>query len=350
MGEPFSNANRMPANRMPANRMPAEWEPQSATWLSWPHNVETWPANLREAQAEFVALVRAIAASQQVFVMVPVREQQNVSAQLGNASNVRVVELETNDAWARDYAPTFVKDLESGELVAIDWYYNAWGGKYPPFGFDQQVAKHVAGFLEIKHVAGGLCFEGGAIEINDQGVLLTTESCALNPNRNAGLSKADVESILQERLGCRSVVWLPGDVGTAKTLYGDDTDGHVDQIARFANNETILHAWVDESDSRHKALTANVDSLREQLPQANLVPLMLPNPFSHCGREIPASYCNFVVTNKTVIVPQFDVPEDEQAVENLTAAFRGRDVVPLASRNLAVGLGSFHCLTQQQPE
>ena len=329
--------------------MPAEWEPQAAVWVSWPHNAETWPTNLNAAQTEFVSFVKAIAKGQIVNVMSPQSELENVTVQLADVLNVNVLNIETNDAWARDYAPTFVKEIESGKLAAIDWYYNAWGGKYPPFEFDQQVAKKVAHHLSIHHLAGGLCSEGGAIEVNEDGVLLTTESCALNPNRNAGMSKSDVESILHERLGCRQIVWLPGDGQETKTLCGDDTDGHIDQLARFVDNETIVHAWANESDVRFAALAANVAALRQQLPKVNLVPLLLPQPFEFCGREIPASYCNFLITNEAVIVPQFDVPEDSMAVEVLGSLFERREVVPLASRNLAVGLGSFHCLSQQQP-
>ena len=329
--------------------MPAEWEPQAATWVSWPHNAETWPTNLPAAQAEFVQLVKAIAPSQAVNVMTTRCEFENTKSKLNGISNISILQIATNDAWARDYAPTFVKDNETGELAAIDWYYNAWGGKYPPFESDQQVAKKVADHLRIRHLAGGLCFEGGAIEINEDRLLLTTESCALNPNRNAGMSKGDVESILQERLGCRRIVWLPGDVEEKKTLCGDDTDGHIDQLARFVDNDTIVHAWAKETDERFEALAENVESLRQQLPEANLVPLMLPQPFEFCGRKIPASYCNFLITNDSVIVPKFDVPDDAAAAEILGSLFKGRKVVSLASRNLAVGLGSFHCLTQQQP-
>lgn len=329
--------------------MPAEWEPQAATWVSWPHNIETWPTNLKEAQAEFVLFVKAIAQSQSVNVMAPRRELLTVQPILENVSNVSVLGIETNDAWARDYAPTFMKDAGSNELVAVDWYYNAWGGKYPPFEADQQVAKKVADHLGVRHLAGGLCFEGGAIEVNEDGVLLTTESCALNANRNAGMSKRDVESILRERLGCRQIVWLPGDVDGSRTLHGDDTDGHIDQLARFVDDNTIVHAWTEKSDPRHAALTANVAALRQQLPNVKLVPLMLPDPFDFCEREIPASYCNFLITNQAVIVPTFDVPQDAMAVEVLRSLCSGREVVSLTSRNLAVGLGSFHCLSQQQP-
>lgn len=331
-------------------RMPAEWEPQSAIWTSWPHNLETWPENLNEAQAEWIGLVRLIAQTESVSVLVPPREMETLQSQLGAMANIQLLPIETNDAWARDYAPTFVHDQQTSELVAIDWYYNAWGEKYPPFDSDQQVAKRVADALQVRHFAGGLCAEGGAIEISELGVLLTTRSCLLNSNRNPGVRASDVERLLKNRLGCEQVVWLPGDFSGSPTIVGDDTDAHIDQIARFVDNEKIVHAWVTAADPRRESLAANVESLAEQLPEVKLVPLMLPSPFRYCGRDIPASYCNFLICNEVVIVPQFGVPEDAAALETLGSLFGEREVLPLDSRNLSVGLGSFHCLTQQQPK
>ncbi len=329
--------------------MPAEWEPQAATWTSWPHNLETWPENLELAQAEFVQLVLAIASSQKVYVLVAAEHRDAALQRFAGNAMVELVPIQTNDAWARDYAPTFVHDFESGELVVVDWYYNAWGGKYPPFDSDQQAAWRVADYLGLRHLAGGLCCEGGAIEINEAGVLLTTESCLLNPNRNAGYGRNEIERILRQRLGCNQIVWLPGDLGASKALDGDDTDGHVDQLARFVSNDTIVHAWCEESDRRYPSLAANAQSIRQQLPEVNLVPLKLPLPFEYCSREIPASYCNFVITNKQLIVPQFGVAEDQDALTVLSSLAFQREVVSLPSRDLAVGLGSFHCLTQHQP-
>ena len=268
--------------------------------------------------------------------MAPRSCAHEVTTRFASHDEVAVVEIETNDAWARDYVPTFVKDSESEELVAIDWYYNAWGEKYPPFAADQQVAERVANFLEIKHLAGGMCFEGGAIEISENATLLTTESCALNQNRNAGLSKRDIETILSRRLGCNHVVWLPGDIDGKPAIAGDDTDGHIDQLARFVDNDIIVHAWVDPSDPRHEALAANAAQLQDQLPDSQLVPLMLPEEYVFEGRTIPASYCNFLITNRSVIVPQFGFPEDKKALRVLEQMFPERKVVPLSSRHLSV--------------
>ncbi len=332
-------------------RMPAEWEQQSSIWLSWPHNIETWPKNLEAAQIEFRKLVEAIAASQPVNILVG-SEQLAAARERLALENVCFVEIPTNDAWARDYAPTFVKKFEEGaepKLVAIDWHYNAWGGKYPPFDQDQKVARRVAEHLGIQFVSPGLCFEGGAIEMNESGVLLSTKSCALDPNRNPDVNTEQVEQIFGEFLGAKAVLWLSGDA-----IEGDDTDGHIDQLARFTNDSTIVYAWTDDKqDGQYGGLAQNLKDLKNGLDkhglEYRLVPLPIPAAMEFCDRRIPASYCNFLITNNAVLVPKFDVPEDEIALRILQPLFPNRTVVALPSKNLSVGLGSFHCLSQQQP-
>ncbi len=330
-------------------KMPAEWEPQLAIWLSWPHNIETWPGNLREAQDEFTQLVEVIAATQSVLVIAGKQELQNARPQLEAISNVELVEIETNDAWARDYAPTFVKN-GVGELLAIDWFYNAWGGKYPPFDADQKVAQRVAEYLKIRVVSPRFCFEGGAIEVNDDGVLLCTKSCALDKNRNPNVSLEQAESILQKNLGVNKIVWLTGDA-----IEGDDTNGHIDQLARFTDRNTIVYAWSEHPDDpQRESLQQNLNDLVSQLntlalENIRLIPLPIPAPIKHCDRRIPASYCNFLITNELVVVPQFDAVEDALVLAILTPLFPNRRVIGLPSKNLSVGLGSFHCLSQQQP-
>lgn len=331
----------------PPLRMPAEWQPQAAIWLSWPHNIETWPENLAEAQAEFVGLAKTIAATQPVCVMVGGEALESAQRTLDSITGLTLIEIPTNDAWARDYAPTFVKQID-GKLNAIDWYYNAWGEKYPPFDEDQKVARRIADYLEIQSIAPDLCFEGGAIDVNDSGILLTTISCALDPNRNPDKSLEEVEDILCGFLGARNCVWLTGG-----QIEGDDTDGHIDQLARFTDDRTIVYAWTDDqSDPQQLALRGNLDDLERELPDRNryrLIPLPMPERIEFLGRRIPASYCNFLITNQHVIVPQYDVAGDSLAIEILKPLFPNRQVIGLPSNNLSVGLGSFHCLSQQQP-
>lgn len=331
-------------------RMPAEWQSQSATWMSWPQNAETWPENLSEAQSEFVEFARTVANFQPVNVMASGRTMQQAELMFGGINNIELIDIPTNDAWARDYAPTFVKDLKNNRLVAIDWHYNAWGGKYPPFDDDQKVARRVAELNSIDCVSPDLCFEGGAIEINDSGVLLSTSSCALDPNRNPDKSLEDVEKIFRHYLGATQIVWLSGNA-----IDGDDTDGHIDQLARFTDEKTIVYASCDKSDPQHDNLIQNLLDLKTGVARfesegVRLIPLPLPPAIFRHGRRIPASYCNFVIANGLVVVPQFgEAYCDRQAIEILTPLFPDQEVVGLSSLNLSVGLGSFHCLSQQQP-
>lgn len=331
-------------------RMPAEWELQSAMWMSWPHNEETWPENLAAAQAEFVEFAITLANYQPVYVMAGGWAGKQAETSLGSRENITVINIPTNDAWARDYGPTFVVDKKYNRLIAINWHYNAWGGKYPPFEDDQQVAQRVAEELAVDCVSPDLCFEGGAVEISEGGLMLCTRTCALDPNRNPGKTLAEVERVFERYLGAKQVVWLSGDA-----IEGDDTDGHIDQLARFTDENTIVYAWGLTDDPQHAALARNRDDLEKGLKRiglshVRLIELPIPSPMTQHGRRVPASYCNFVIANGVVVVPQFgDVRSDRQAIEILKPLFPGREVVGLESINLSVGLGSFHCLSQQQP-
>lgn len=339
--------------------MPPEWLPHAATWLSWPHNSDTWPANLADAQREFLQLIRAIASAEPVVInLCNDQQSEEVTRQFQQLEMcglpIWLQKIPTNDAWIRDYGPTFVK---SGQrLLAVDWKYNAWGGKYPPFDQDQLVAARIVDSMPphfqsespVQRFESKLCLEGGAIEIDDNGLLLCTRSCGLDPQRKNDQSLDSIEHELKGCLGAKEIIWLTGDA-----LIGDDTDGHIDQLARFVPGK-ILYAWTDNrNDSQYAALEQNRDDLITGLKRLRLdyelVPLALPDPVEFNGMQLPASYCNFYITNRSVIVPQFDRPQDSSALEILARMFPERSVVGLSSTHLTVGLGSFHCLTQQQP-
>ncbi|MEL7499299.1 MAG: agmatine deiminase family protein [Planctomycetota bacterium] len=338
-------------------RMPAEWEPQAAIWATWPDNSKTWPENRVKAQIEFSALVHSLAQFVPVHVMV-----NQVSLGVArryliqpDTFNIHLIDIPTNDAWARDYAPTFVVDRDSHSLVALDWQFNAWGGKYSPFDLDALVATRIAQGQQIERVELGLCFEGGAIETNGAGIILSTTSCGLDDNRNPSLPReerlAQFETVFNKYLGAQNTVWLPG-----AAIEGDDTDGHIDQLARFVGETTIVCACSEHTnDPQHAKLEQNRIALETELAKVDpgtefeLIGLPVPASFEHGGRRIPASYCNFVITNELVVVPQFSVPEDLAALSILRSLFSNRHVIGLPSRNLSVGLGSFHCLTQQVP-
>lgn len=342
--------------------MPAEWEPHVATWVSWPHNSDTWPDNLAQAQAEFVQLVAAIARSEPVVVLCPENQRANWESQFDEFSTtlenrVHTIEIPTNDAWIRDYGPTFV--FENDQTVAVDWTYNAWGGKYPPFDDDQQVVQRSLQKLPTTLTRGNtierrisrLCLEGGAIEVNSDGTLLCTRLCVLNENRNKGWTIDQVEAEFRRLLGVREFLWMDG-----AGIEGDDTDGHIDQLARFAPGNKIVCASAVRTDSQHLPLQKNIGELERAIAEKNLpyhlVPLPVPKPVEYQGRRMPASYCNFFITNQHVLVPQFGDPSaDALAMETLINLFApDREVIGLPSIHLVTGLGSFHCLTQQHPK
>jgi len=349
-------------------RMPAEWHPHAATWMAWPHNQETWPENLRAAQDEFVRLVETIAKGETVCVVANGEALRQAEARLSHIEDLNLFDIPTNDAWIRDFGPTFVIAPETKQTAGINWRYNGWGQKYPPFGQDAAAAERICQAAGIDTFSTPYVVEGGALEVNDQGDLLTTISCLLNWNRNPVMREgeqvppeepiselefanhqADISRVLAAMTGAGSISWLSG-----VDIAGDDTDGHIDQQIRFAETDCVILAkGYAPEDPVQPGFEAMIEELRStfggQRPLQGM-DLPLPPPIQIHGRRIPASYLNFYICNYGVIVPQFNSPlADARAVDLLTAAFPGRRVIGLPSLNLACGLGSFHCLTQQQP-
>jgi agmatine deiminase len=310
------------------------------------------------AQGEFAGLVDAVARDETVCVMAFGEELRKAETALGGMDRVEIHDVPTNDAWARDYGPTFVRHAQSGQRAAVHWQYNAWGGKYPPFDDDQRVPRRIAEALGIRRFEVPAVVEGGAIDVNGAGQLLTTRSCLLDPRRNPGADSKSMARVLRDYGGVGEVVWLAGDA-----ILGDDTDGHIDQLARWINDQTIVYAWTDQpGDPQRPRLEANLADLRDALgDRVRLVPLPLPKPVLRGDSRLPASYLNFLITNGSVLVPQFgDRRADSQALEILdqslgptrshaTVPDAQRRVVGLPSLFLSVGFGSFHCLTQQEP-
>ena len=328
--------------------MPPEWAPHEATWLSWPHNRDTWPDCLQAAQAALAEAAAALAEGETVHVNT-LDEAGLRRVLAGRLPPERLVchAIATDDAWVRDHGAIVVREA-AGERVALDFRFNAWGGKYPPFDRDDAVARQMAGALGIECVSVDMVLEGGSIDVNGAGTLLTTEQCLLNPNRNPRMARADIEAALARYLGARQVVWL------GEGIAGDDTDGHVDDIARFIAEDVVIAATERAlSDANYRPLQQNLQRLRAaRLPDGRplrLVELPMPEPLYHHGERLPASYANFYIGDRVVLVPVFHCPSDRAAVEILAACFPGRRVVPLDSRALVVGLGALHCLTQQVP-
>ena len=335
-------------------RMPAEWAPHAATWLSWPHNPETWPGtgHLERAEKVLAEAVAALRTGEDVRINVLDAEHEaHVRALLSGREGAHPVHyhrIPTNDAWCRDHGALFITD-KNGRLAATDWGYNAWGGKYPPFDLDNAVPRHMADVLGVPRFEGGIVLEGGSIDVNGAGLLLTTEACLLNPNRNPGWTKAEIEARLRLMLGLQKILWLGGE------LAGDDTDGHIDNLARFVAEDTVAVAVeADPADVNHASLQDNLRRLRAMTTldgrPLRLVELPMPAPVYASGSRLPASYANFYLGNRVVLLPTYNDPNDRVAEERLGALFPDRRVVGLDCTDVAVGLGAFHCLTQQVPE
>ena len=337
-------------------RMPAEWALHRGTWLSWPHRESSWPGKFGPVPGVFVELVRHLAAQEEVHINVAGTEMETgVRRRLREAgipadAGVYFHHHPTNDAWCRDHGPVFVQREVEGrrEEAIVDWDYNAWGNKYPPYDADDVVPSRIAAEYGLPVFRPGIVMEGGSFDVNGRGTLLTTESCLLNPNRNPSLSKAEVERYLRDFLGVTTILWLGGGI------QGDDTDGHVDDLARFVNPETVVTAVEeDPRDPNHEPLRANRDRLLQMRDQdgrpLRVVSLPMPPALHHDGHRLPASYANFYIANGLVLMPAYHPATDEVARRVLQDLFPARRVVPLDSRDLVWGLGSFHCVTQQWP-
>jgi agmatine deiminase len=334
-------------------RMPAEWEPHSATWISWPHNRETWPGRFEAVEPAMTAIVAALTSSEPVFINVlslahELHVQRVLEAAAIDLAQVRFFLFPTNDAWCRDHGAVFVIRDDEQPLAAVDCDYNAWGGKYPPWELDEQIATRMADWLGVPRFAGGLVLEGGSIDVNGAGALLTTEQCLLNPNRNPTLTRAEIEQRLRALFGVQQVIWL-GD-----GIAGDDTDGHVDDLTRFvAQRRVVTVVEEDPADENYQALADNLARLRKvRLADGQpleIIQLPMPAPIEWEGQRLPASHANFYIANRSVLVPVFDDPNDAIALKRLAACFPDRNIVPINCRDLVWGLGAIHCLTQQLP-
>ena len=335
-------------------RWPAEWERHEATWLSWPHNRETWPGRLREAEAEYAQWVRLLAEREPVRINVQgAAHEERVRARLGPdvESSVTCFHHPTNDAWVRDHGPIFVVGPH-GAIRIHDFGFDAWGGKYPPWDLDDAIPERVADALGCERAAAGFVLEGGSVDGDGNGTVLTTETCLLADSRRRPgepeRTRAGMERRLGEWLGARHVVWLGGEVA------GDDTDGHVDDLARFVAPGVVVAAVEpDASDPNHAPLAENLARLRgahdADGKPLSVVPLPMPPPLVVGGERTPASYVNFYFANDALFVPVFDAPSDARACAILAELVGRREVVPVACRELVLGLGAVHCLSQQQP-
>ena len=334
--------------------MPPEWAPHLGTWLSWPREEgDSFPGKCSEVCDVYRQLVAQLAKGEQVFINVwdddMIEEAKSfLKLPADISSQVTFYKYPAYEPWCRDHGPVFVTNNQSSEKAVVDWGYNAWGEKYPPYDLDNEVPKHIARLRNIKRYDPQMILEGGSIEVNGNGLLMTTESCLMNPNRNAQLSKTEIEERLKNYLGITEIVWL-GD-----GIVGDDTDGHVDDMTRFLNQSTIVTAVEsDPTDDNYKPLKDNRHRLelfnKKHDGRYRIVELPMPQPVIQEGMRLPASYANFYIANQAVIVPTFNDPNDQIALKTIQEFIPDRPVVGIDSTTLIWGLGSFHCITQQEP-
>jgi agmatine deiminase len=335
--------------------MPAEWEPHRGTWLSWPHKEASWPGGFEPVPDIFAQIVAHLAPHEEVHINAGDAELEASAREALRRADVPLSRITfhrhpTNDAWCRDHGPIFVERVERGQRtpVILDWGYNAWGNKYPPFDLDDVVPTRIAAELDLPVMAPGMVLEGGSIDVNGAGTLLTTEQCLLHPNRNPGLSRADIEAALGDFLGARHVLWL------GLGIEGDDTDGHIDDLTRFVDERTVVTVVEDDPrDSNYQPLKDNLDRLRGMTDQdgrpLRVVELPMPPALYRDRQRLPASYANFYIANGVVLVPGFEPARDERARAVLQEVFPGRRVSVIDCTDLVWGLGAIHCVTQQWP-
>lgn len=338
--------------RMAGYRMPAEWEPHRATYMTWPHNLDTWPGKFEPVPAQYAAVVAGLSRFETVRVLVEDADAAEQANTLLLKAGARIEAVEflihpTNDSWIRDYGPLFVARAD-GARLALDWKFNSWGDKYGAYDLDDAIPRRLADRFGFECVEVPMVLEGGSIEVNGTGSLLTTESCLLNPNRNPGMTKAEIEEHLRVCLGVSNILWL-GD-----GIAGDDTDGHVDDLARFVSRDTIVTVIEhDPADDNYQPLAENLERLRAMRDQDGqpfrIETLPLPPAFHHEGQRLPASYANFYIANGAVMVPTFSCPADQQALSTLARLFPKHKVMGFHCLDLVWGLGTIHCLTQQHP-
>lgn len=340
--------------------MPAEWEKHKAMWLSWPHDFKHWACWLsdKDSSTKYQKVLDAYCQAMHVMqesesvnlLVLDKKMEEDVLARMQKLSfrtdNLKFFQIKTNVPWTRDHGPIFVKNT-AGEIAITDWIFNAWGGKYPPWEDDDAVPIHIGEALNIPVIQPGIVLEGGSIDVNGKGTLLTTTSCLLNKNRNPNLTKEQIEQHLKDYLGITNILWL------GEGIVNDDTDGHIDDLARFVNPTTIVCVREDNpADANYKFLKDNFEQLEKMKDQdgnpLTIVPLPLPDPVIYLNEQMPASYANFYIGNKIVLLPTFRQAKDQQAIDILQKFFPDRKVIGVDAYDVIWGQGSWHCLSQQE--
>jgi agmatine deiminase len=337
-------------------RMPAEWEPHIGTWFTWPRPEGiSFPEKYDPVPGVYAELIKHLVTVEEVHINVWNEEKEMIARDLLRAhqtplDRVHFHHFPAYEPWCRDHGPIFIVRDRNGshERAIVDWAYNAWGGKYPPYDIDDAVPQHVSRYRNLELFSPGIVMEGGSIEVNGQGTLLTTTACLLNPNRNPHLNQQQIEQYLKDYLGVRNILWL------GEGIVGDDTDGHIDDISRFTDAHTIVTLIEDDpADENYEILHENLQKLKTFKDQDGqpfrIVTIPMPGIVQHMEQRLPASYANFYIANKMVLVPTYRNANDKVALDTLQGLFPTRKVIGIDSTDLIWGLGSFHCISQQEP-
>lgn len=333
---------------------PAEWEKQEAMWLSWPHKEASWPGKIDAIYPHYCAFIKEVAKGQKVRINVNDQKMHDFALeQLDKAQtdleNIEFFHFPTDDAWCRDHGPAFLINPTAKTKAIVDWGYNAWGDKYPPYDQDDIIPTRIAKALNLPVYYPEIVMEGGGVEFNGKGTILTTKSCLLNPNRNPHLNKEQIEAYLKAYYGQDQVLWLQ------EGIIGDDTDGHIDDITRFVKANTVITAIEEHKQTdNYEILKNNLELLKgfrlTSGEKLEVIELPMPSkPVIYDGAQLPASYANFYIANKVVVVPVFNDKNDGKAIDILQSCFTDKKVIGIDSVDIIWGLGSFHCLSQQEP-
>jgi agmatine deiminase len=333
---------------------PAEFAAHAATWLSWPHKEASWPGKIHAIYPSYTKFIKELTDGEKVCINVKDDAMKSFAVNLLQEANVDLNKVEfffhpTNDAWCRDHGPAFlINPLAKQKKVIVDWNYNAWGNKYPPYDLDDVIPTLIAKQYNIPVYYPGIIMEGGSVEFNGKGTLMTSTACLLNPNRNPHLNQEQIENYLRNYYGVEQILWV--DEG----IIGDDTDGHIDDTVRFVNEDTVITVIEEnKNDANYDLLQHNLKQLRQMRllngKQLNIAELLMPDELIYEEQRLPCSYANFYIANKSVIVPTFQSKKDDEALQVIQNCFPDRKIIGIDSTDIIWGLGSFHCLSQQEP-
>lgn len=333
---------------------PAEFAKHDAMWLSWPHKEASWPGKLDSIFPSYVQFIKVVSLTERVCINVVDTSMQAFATKLITAAGVDMKQVQfylhpTNDAWCRDHGPSFlIRDNPDQPKAIVDWNINAWGGKYPPYDLDDVIPTLIAKKMGLPLFYPNIIMEGGSVDFNGAGTVLTSKCCLLNPNRNPHLNQEQIEKFLCDYYGVNQVLWV------SEGIVGDDTDGHIDDTIRFVNEDTVV--TVVESDKQsenYELLQQNLKELKamrlQNGKQLNIIELPMPADVIYEDQMLPASYANFYISNGHVVVPTYKCAQDDKAMQIIQTCFPTREVVGIDSSDIIWGLGSFHCLSQQEP-